>query len=218
METVLLFVPIAIILVLTIPPSIRLLRRTGLHVALVALNIVPFYGTVVLIWIIAYSNWPNSQAAKSANVAPIVTPSPVYEAGVARRPKTIVYFEWIIFGTLMLSVLQVYLTWDRIYAFGNPPDRNLQAVIYLIFVTVMLALFGTLTLLVSRRRSKIAMWVSIAMAAYGIWLVVSGIVHERLLASNIIPALQCVGQAVAYGLLFTPSARRWMRREDEKAA
>jgi hypothetical protein len=25
-----------------------------------------------------------------------------------------------------------------------------------------------------------------------------------------------IGQGVAYGLLFTPSARRWMRREDEK--
>jgi hypothetical protein len=202
--------------VLTIPPSIRLLRRTGLHVALVALNIVPVYGTVVLIWIIAYSNWPNSRAAKSANVAPIVTPSPMYEGGFAMRPKTIVYFERIIFGTLLLAVLQVYLSWDRIKAFGSPPDRDLQAVIYLIVLIVMSALVGTLTLLVSRRRSKIAMWVSIAMAAYGIWLVVSGILHERLLGSNIIPALQCVGQAVAYGLLFTPSARRWMRREDEK--
>ena len=132
------------------------------------------------------------------------------------RPKTIVYFEWIIFGTLLLSVLQVYLIWDRIYAFGNPPDRNLQAVIYLTFVVFMLALIGTLTLLVSRRRSKIAMWVSMMMAAYGIWLVVSGIIHAPLLASNIIPALQCVGQVVAYGLLFTPSARRWMNREDEE--
>jgi drug/metabolite transporter (DMT)-like permease len=139
----------------------------------------------------------------------------MYDGGVT-RPKTIIYFEWIIFGTLLLGVLQVYLSWDRIKAFGNPPDRDLQAVIYLIVLIVMSALVGTLTLLVSRRRSKIAMWVSVAMAAYGIWLVVSGIVHERQLGSNIIPALQCVGQAVAYGLLFTPSARRWMRREDEK--
>ena len=69
METISLFVPIIIMLVLTIIPSVRLLRRTGLNVALVALNIVPFYGTVVLIWIIAYSNWPNTQAAKSSNVA-----------------------------------------------------------------------------------------------------------------------------------------------------
>jgi hypothetical protein len=67
METVSLFVPIIIMLVLTIIPSIRLLRRAGLHVALAVLNIVPFYGTVVLIWIIAYSNWPNAQAAKISN-------------------------------------------------------------------------------------------------------------------------------------------------------
>jgi hypothetical protein len=30
------------------------------------------------------------------------------------RPKTIVYFEWIMFGTLLLNVLQVYLGWDAI--------------------------------------------------------------------------------------------------------
>jgi hypothetical protein len=131
------------------------------------------------------------------------------------RPKTIVYFEWIILGTLLLPVLQVYLSWDQIKAFGNPPDRNLQAVIYLGVVIFMSALVGMLTLLVSRRRSKIAMWVSIAMAAYGIWLVAPEIIHG--LGSNINSALQCVGQVVAYGLLFTPSARRWMRREDERA-
>ena len=120
MESILLFVPIAIILVLTIPPSIRLLRRTGLHVALVALNIVPFYGTVILIWIIAYSNWPNTQAAESSNVAPIVAPSPMYEGGAAMRPKTIVCFEWIIFGTLLRSVLR-----DRL-ALGDLFDPRKQ--------------------------------------------------------------------------------------------
>jgi len=133
------------------------------------------------------------------------------------RPKTIVYFELIIFGTLLLSVLQVCLSWDRIKALGNPPDRNLQAVIVLIVVIFMSALIGTLTLLVSRRRGKIAMWVSIAMAGYGNWLVVSEIIRGPLLGSNILSALQCVGQVVAYGLLFTPSARRWMNREDERA-
>jgi len=131
------------------------------------------------------------------------------------RPKTIVYFERIIFGTFLLSALEIYLMWDRIYAFGAPPDRNLQAAIFVTLQIFMFALAATLILLVSRRRSKIAMWVSIAMAAYGIWLVIPEIIHG--LGSNINVALQCIGQVVAYALLFTPSARRWMNREDEKA-
>jgi len=68
METILVFVPVAIVVVLTIIPSIRLLRRAGMHVALAALNIVPFYGTVVLIWIIAYSNWPKREDEKLSEV------------------------------------------------------------------------------------------------------------------------------------------------------
>jgi Kef-type K+ transport system membrane component KefB len=93
----------------------------------------------------------------------------------------------------------------------------LQAVVYLIVLIFMWALVGTLTLLVSRRRSKIAMWVSIAMAAWGIWSVVSEIIHgRRLLASDIVwVALESIAQVVAYALLFTPSARRWMSRKDE---
>jgi hypothetical protein len=67
LKTILLFVPIIIILVLTVIPGIRLLKRTGLHVALAALNLVPIYGTVVLIWNITYSNWPNTQPAKNSN-------------------------------------------------------------------------------------------------------------------------------------------------------
>jgi hypothetical protein len=127
------------------------------------------------------------------------------------RPKTIVYFEWIIFGTYLLSAFQVYLIWDRIYWFGNPPNRNLAAAIFVIFLIFTFALAATLTLLVSRRRNKIAMWVSIALAAYGIWKVVPEIIH----GPNINVALECIGQVVAYGLLFTRSARRWMNQEDE---
>jgi len=77
-------------------------------------------------------------------------------------------------------------------------------------------LFATLTLLVSRRRCKIAMWILIA------WFVLNVTSAIILLTTNIIVylgriwILQAVGQVVAHGL--PPSARRWMRRGDEKAA
>jgi hypothetical protein len=108
------------------------------------------------------------------------------------RPKTIVYFERIIFGTLLLAVLQVYLSWDRIKAFGNPPDRDLQAVIYLIVLIVMSALVGTLTVLVSRRRSKISMWVSIGLFAisFAVFVldIVDDIIRARLPSEHIMRA------------------------------
>jgi|SRR5215471_4008254 len=142
--------------------------------------------------------------------------------GSTVRPKSIVYFEWIIFGTLLVGVLQVYLIWDqaiaRAIAENAPLDRNTAVALILTVEIFNNVLVGTLTLLVSRRRSKIAMWVSIALFAvsHSVWFIDPPM--DWLGSETILSALQTVGQVVAYGLLFTPSARRWMRREDEKAA
>jgi hypothetical protein len=80
-------------------------------------------------------------------------------------------------------------------------------------------LIGTPTLLVSRRRSKIAMWVSIAWfaAILSVWFTRLPTADELLGSDIILSVLQTIGQGVAYALLFTPSARRWMNREDERA-
>lgn len=132
------------------------------------------------------------------------------------RPKTIVYFEWTIFGTLLLGVIQNYLGWDRVIALSGPADLTLHVTAYLIFLSFMFVLQGTLTLLVSRRRSKIAMWVSIAMFAFGLPVFVQTAIRGQLFGSEMIAAVQGIGQFVAYGLLFTPSARRWMNRENAR--
>jgi putative flippase GtrA len=127
------------------------------------------------------------------------------------RPKTIVYFEWIIFGTILLNALHVYLSWDA-QAAAAYPDATLAIIIILIFTFV---LNGTLTLLVSRRRSKVAMWVLIALFALSVPFVVVQWTRQPL-GSDIITPVHVIGVLVAYRLLFTPSARRWMSRKDEK--
>jgi hypothetical protein len=134
------------------------------------------------------------------------------------RPKTIVYFEWIIFGTLLLNVFQVYLVWDEVIALFATWNHNSSVALILAVIIFSYVLIGTLTLLVSRRRSKIAMWVSIALFAAGlsVWFTRPPTADELLGSDTILSALQTISQGVAYALLFTPSARRWMRREDEK--
>ena len=133
------------------------------------------------------------------------------------RPKTIVYFERIIFGTILLGVLDGYLHWDRALARSSSLDHNSALAVNLIIQIFNFVLAATLTLLVSRRRSKIAMWVSIAWFALYLALFVSDIIlGVQFKTDDIITLAVLVGQGVAYGLLFTPSARRWMNREDEK--
>jgi hypothetical protein len=58
MESVVQLVPFLVWILIAVIPSVRLLRRTGIHVALAAFNIVPFIGTLILLWIVAYSKWP----------------------------------------------------------------------------------------------------------------------------------------------------------------
>jgi len=122
------------------------------------------------------------------------------------RPKTIVYFEWVTFGTILLGALQ---------QLSIAPDVPTWVIITLTFNVLV----ATLTLLVSHRRGKIAMWILIAWFVLNI---VNAVVLIILLGSDVIMALgrtrslQGIGSGVALGLLFTPSARRWMNREDER--
>jgi len=138
------------------------------------------------------------------------------------RPKTIVYFEWIIFGTLLLSVLRSYLDWDAIAQAATTLNQNPSFVSTLITLIFIFVLIGALTLLVSRRRSKIAMWVSLTLFALDLFFFIQSIFDGLVLGSGVlffvqlIVVLQTVGKGVAYGLLFTPSARGWMNREDTK--
>jgi uncharacterized membrane protein len=127
------------------------------------------------------------------------------------RPKTIVYFEWIIFGTILLNVLHIYLRWDARAAAAHP-DAMLNYIIIAVFIFVLNV---TLTLLVSRRRSRIAMWVLIAIFGLAAPSAVVQWTREPL-GSDIIKPVQLMGVLLAYVLLFTPSARRWMSRKDEK--
>ncbi|MBO0754687.1 MAG: hypothetical protein J2P54_02410 [Bradyrhizobiaceae bacterium] len=127
---------------------------------------------------------------------------------------------------LLLDVLQSYHDWDRLaqtatmVAQRSPRQALLFVAIILTIIIGGFVLIGTLTLLVSRRRSKIAMWVSIALFAISFAVLVldigSDITSARLVWEHLITALEHIGAGVALGLLFTPSARRWMSRKDEK--
>lgn len=136
------------------------------------------------------------------------------------RPKTIVYFEVITFGTLLFNTLRSYLDWDRILRPAPIESLLLRYYVPLTIIIGSFVLYGTLTLLVSRRRSKIAMWVSIALfsisVAFLVLEFVTDIIHTRLVPEHMIRALEHISHGVGYGLLFTPSARRWINREDEK--
>jgi hypothetical protein len=54
-------------LLLTVPPSVILLRRTGLPVALAVFDLVPLLGVLPLLWIIAFARWRQPEMKEVAN-------------------------------------------------------------------------------------------------------------------------------------------------------
>lgn len=127
------------------------------------------------------------------------------------RPVPIVWFERIIFGTLFLGLIQSYLAWDDAMATAAKTISNPGAFAAGIGIFVFV-LIGGLTLLISRRRSKIALWVSIILFLLGLPTLAGLAESGQLFGSAWITLFQSLGQIIAYSLLFTPAARQWMRR------
>jgi len=59
METfdVTLLLPSLVVIVLSLIPSVYLLKRVGMSVAWALLLLVPAFGLIVLVWVIAFGRW-----------------------------------------------------------------------------------------------------------------------------------------------------------------
>jgi hypothetical protein len=122
------------------------------------------------------------------------------------RPAEIIWFERLIIATLILGELNTWLAWPQLVEKTGP------AFIIMVQLFTVAIVLG-LALLVSRRRSNIAKWISIALFALGspfwLWQLLSG----SLLGSPIISIIQVVGQVAAFTMLFTTASRRWFKKE-----
>jgi drug/metabolite transporter (DMT)-like permease len=126
------------------------------------------------------------------------------------RPSEIIWFERMIFGTLILGVLQSWLAWPMLVKMASPS---------FIFTTQMFtfAVIGGLTLLISRRRNNVAKWIAIVMLLLGTPIAVWQAVTGQMQGSALISIVQGAGQLFAYALLFTPASRAWFKSTDLKA-
>jgi hypothetical protein len=122
------------------------------------------------------------------------------------RPKSIVYFEILLLGTLALGVVQSLLAWND--------TTKLAGIGFTLIVQITtLAIFLALTLLISRGRNRIAMWISIALFVLGLPAYFAILSKGLLFGSGAISLAQIIGELVGYGMLFTPSARAWLSRK-----
>ncbi len=130
------------------------------------------------------------------------------------RPATIVNFERLMFASLAIGIAQAAIGWDGISDAAAGRSGNALLSIIGAWAAVIL-ITTTVTLFVSRRRSRIAMWIGILLCLIGLLSVARDIRNDVLIGTGWLILAQTGAQVVAYVLLFTPSARSWMNWEDE---
>lgn len=133
---------------------------------------------------------------------PIVS-SPEYRQEAILRPDSIVWFERIIIATLLLGIVRGWLDWPQLVSQASP------TFVFAVLAIVLIISLG-LTLLISRRRSHLAKWISIALFVAGLPTVFSQGFPAGV--AGAVSIIQLLAQLLAYSLLFTPAARRWFKR------
>jgi hypothetical protein len=124
-----------------------------------------------------------------------------------------VAFEWLYFGSLAIGLVRVIMDWEDVLALdGLPPGVMLAA------IAASLLLYASLILLVSRRRSRVALWVLLALTLTGM-LPFVGIVRNGIdSAWTLLELVLGLAQILALVMLFTPSARAWLRADPAAAS
>lgn len=122
------------------------------------------------------------------------------------RPWTIVYFERIYAFTLALGIPHTWLALD-LY------DNEREAIWSLVST---IAFAGFLIFMISRRRSKIAMWILSTMTVLGVLFALWALSQENVFPplSLWIAPIQFLGQIAAIALLFSRSAQDWLANKN----
>ncbi|HEY5721717.1 MAG TPA: hypothetical protein VIT45_05295 [Allosphingosinicella sp.] len=120
------------------------------------------------------------------------------------RPKTIAWFERLYVVSVALGYALMFREWrDRVEAYGD-----WQLFVFMLVISLMMPV--TLALLVSRRRSRVALAL-LVLITWSMGTVMLAVAYASGFGSGTeVAALQAVAMAATL-LPFTPSARAWLK-------
>lgn len=121
------------------------------------------------------------------------------------RPASVVLFERLFLSSLLLAFAQAAIGWDELMSRGSAEE--IGAVLALSVLTL-----AGLVLLVSRGRSASAKWVLTFLLFAGLPLLLLSLVRGSVVGWAPLALVQAALQAGSIALLFTPSAREWLRQ------
>lgn len=125
------------------------------------------------------------------------------------RPRSIVMFERIVIVSLLLGILNAYLSWDhlsaQVAAQGATSDSIITA------QAIMTAIYLLLIWLIARKARPVAKWIYVVLTAIGVVIAVAGIGQTLTMgmASVAVSLFQNILLIASLWLLFRPDAKAW---------
>ena len=130
------------------------------------------------------------------------------------RPNSIVWFERLFLGSLLLGVINAFLVYDNVVAVMDA-DPNMAALgmgggFAIVIWVVSFAISLLLWYLIARKASTVAKWIFVVLTVVGL-LMTSLNPGEMLTFANILTGLIFVMQLASVVVLFFPDATAWFK-------
>lgn len=133
------------------------------------------------------------------------------------RPQSIIWFERLYLGAVMLGLMNTAINWPSVQAqVAATPNAGLLPA-WFSYATVAIGIGINLVLwyFVAQRGAVVAKWVVTVLFGLGmlsmVWMFANGIVPPTV---NIVSVLVMLLQAGAVIMLFRPDTRAWFRERD----
>jgi hypothetical protein len=124
------------------------------------------------------------------------------------RPKQIVWFEWISFGSLVLGAVNTWLAWPELVAAMQGSIATLLTV-----QGSTVVLLSALYLWISRGRSNVGKWILTVLFIVGLPFTIMAHFAGPISSFGWVSLVQTMAQIAALALLFTRDARAWFKGE-----
>lgn len=126
------------------------------------------------------------------------------------RPNSIVNFERIVIVSIVLGIINSWLTSDKIRAL-NPGTPQMSPTTTLTIQIVLILIYLVLIYFISRKGSPVAKWIYVVLCVLGL---VAGLLALPLMmklgaVSVIIPIVQYALSIASLWLLFRPDSKAW---------
>jgi len=137
-------------------------------------------------------------------------------------PRSVWWFEKLIWATLLLGPVIAWLDWDRLlrkaapkaYLYRDPIAAKAASFSMTVIAIVTLLVMLLLVWLIARRRMNWARWIFAALFVLGAPFALMG--YPEMFSANpaagALSVAQLVMQIAALALVFSPSARPWFAR------